>query len=119
MYHDIALLELDREAEFTDYVSPACLNTEKEFSETELIATGWGKTEYGGFYSDILLKVELDHIHYEQCVKKFQNYQPDQIPHGIIHDFQLCAGNVRGKDTCQVRVLLTDISFYKCLKIKE
>ncbi|KAJ8921902.1 hypothetical protein NQ315_008535 [Exocentrus adspersus] len=100
-YHDIALLELDREVEFTDYVKPACLYTEKYRGETTMTATGWGKTGFSEESSSFLLKVSLDFVPHNECLTAFKKYSKRSLPNGIIEDTQICAGRVKGKDTCQ------------------
>jgi secreted trypsin-like serine protease len=44
VYHDIALIELDRTVKFSENIQPACLNTKSEIPEFGLEVTGWGKT---------------------------------------------------------------------------
>lgn len=104
-YHDIALLELDREANFTEYVSPACLDTGLELNKASLIATGWGKTGFSEGSSTSLLKVNLDHVPHRKCVQSFGKQSARDLPYGIVGDVQICAGTVKGKDTCQVNVI--------------
>ncbi|KAJ8921904.1 hypothetical protein NQ315_008537 [Exocentrus adspersus] len=100
-YHDIALLELDREVALSVYVSPACLNTEKDFNQTWFTATGWGHTQYTGNSSSFLLKVNLKHVSPNKCIEDFGRTSKILLPDGIIDEFQICAGGVIGEDTCQ------------------
>ncbi|XP_018562098.1 serine protease snake-like isoform X2 [Anoplophora glabripennis] len=100
-YHDIALLELNREVNFNEYASPACLTTEIELNQTSLIATGWGKTGFTDSSSNFLLKVDLDPVPHQQCIEKYGKQSKKDLPNGIVHDFQICAGTVKDKDTCQ------------------
>ncbi|XP_018562088.1 venom protease-like [Anoplophora glabripennis] len=100
-YHDIALLEVDREVALSAYVSPACLNTEREVNHTRLTATGWGDTRFGGNSSTFLMKVDLNHIFNNKCVEVFGRYSTTLLPNGIVDDFQVCAGGIIGQDTCQ------------------
>ena len=44
VYHDIALIELDRTVKFSQTVQLACLNTKSDIPEFGLEVTGWGKT---------------------------------------------------------------------------
>ena len=44
VYHDIALIELDRTVEFSENIQPACLNTKSDIPEFGLQVTGWGAT---------------------------------------------------------------------------
>jgi len=44
VYHDIALIELNRTVKFSQTVQPACLYTKSDIPEFDLEVTGWGKT---------------------------------------------------------------------------
>jgi hypothetical protein len=44
VYHDIALIELDRTVKFSDNIQPACLHTKSDIPEFGLEVTGWGRT---------------------------------------------------------------------------
>jgi Trypsin. len=44
VYHDIALIELDRTVKFSDNIQPACLYTKSDIPESGLEVTGWGAT---------------------------------------------------------------------------
>jgi hypothetical protein len=44
VYHDIALIELDRTVKFSEIIHPACLNTKSDIPEFGLEVTGWGLT---------------------------------------------------------------------------
>jgi len=44
VYHDIALIELDRTVKFSENIQPACLYTKSDIPEFGLEVTGWGKT---------------------------------------------------------------------------
>lgn len=59
-YNDIALLKLDRRVEFNEFIRPACLYTSDTFQVPKVVATGWGKTDYGkGVFcstTDIIVK---------------------------------------------------------------
>jgi hypothetical protein len=46
-YHDIGLLQLDKDVTFDSYVKPACLHSQGNVPEDKPIATGWGRTEPG------------------------------------------------------------------------
>ncbi|XP_015178493.1 PREDICTED: serine protease snake-like isoform X2 [Polistes dominula] len=48
LYHDIALLKLETNVEFNEYVRPACLQTTLPDSpENKATATGWGYVDWG------------------------------------------------------------------------
>lgn len=46
-YNDIALLKLNENIEFNEYVRPACLNFDNNFEWTMALATGFGRLAYG------------------------------------------------------------------------
>jgi hypothetical protein len=46
-YHDIGLLQLDRDVTFDGSVKPACLHSQDIIPEVKAVATGWGLTEPG------------------------------------------------------------------------
>jgi hypothetical protein len=46
-YHDIALLQLDRDVTFDKFVKPACLHNIYTVPKAKPAATGWGLTEPG------------------------------------------------------------------------
>jgi hypothetical protein len=46
-YHDIALLQLDKDVLFDNFVKPACLHTQHALPDETPVATGWGRTEKG------------------------------------------------------------------------
>lgn len=86
---------------FGKYVRPACLWQTQRINNTKAIATGWGKVEYTGPSSDVLLKVELNVIPNSEC-RQYVKSERKKLHEGIV-DGQLCAGVLEGgKDTCQV-----------------
>lgn len=77
-------------------VGPVCLPfyyPDADFSGVDVIATGWGTTEYGGRKSDFLRKVDLTVLKNsdEKCVASYPTIQ----------DSQICTYK-EGKDSCQV-----------------
>jgi len=46
-YHDIGLLQLDKDVIFDRSVKPACLHSQDTVPEDKPVATGWGRTEPG------------------------------------------------------------------------
>lgn len=70
--NDIALLELERPASFTDRVGTACLpNLNYEVAdndpETRCYITGWGKTKHRGYMSQMLRQVEVPPVSRAKC----------------------------------------------------
>ncbi|XP_054265061.1 serine protease Hayan-like isoform X1 [Macrosteles quadrilineatus] len=100
-YNDIALLKLDREVTFNKNIRPACLPTDNNIRGRP-IATGWGRTDYVGRQSDILMKVPLNVIDNRQCNNYYNTNNPGSSSFGSgIVDTMLCAGYVEGgRDTC-------------------
>lgn len=102
-YNDIALLRLDRNVIFNEYISPICLQTTPNLQNTKLIATGWGRTEHGYNQSDVLLKVDLELFPNSVCQKNYATAPHLALPNGIQENSQICAGShYEEKDTCQV-----------------
>ncbi|KAH8308706.1 hypothetical protein KR059_000995 [Drosophila kikkawai] len=92
-FNDIALLELDKEATFNEYVAPACLPPGSGNEYLQVTAAGWGATSEGGKSSSHLLKVTLDRFGEQQC--------SERLSHKIDVRTQLCAGSRSSSgDTC-------------------
>jgi secreted trypsin-like serine protease len=107
-YHDIGLLQLDRDVTFNSYVKPACLHSQDTVPEDKLVATGWGRTESGRFSrGKKLLKVELDFHPMQTCNDSMtRQAHPSELREvlrgGLLDDSMLCAGVLAGgKDPCQ------------------
>uniref|UniRef100_A0A8D8U020 Serine protease snake n=2 Tax=Cacopsylla melanoneura TaxID=428564 RepID=A0A8D8U020_9HEMI len=99
IYHDVALLRLERRVEFREGVQPACLYDEQEVNEREVVATGWGNLGFADAPSDVLQKVQLDIIPGQQCKDLLGT--DATIPRGIQSQGQVCAGVLEGgRDTC-------------------
>ena len=102
-YNDIALLKLDRQVQFSDYIAPICLQVNRNLPNANFIATGWGRTELGGSQSDILMKVDLEYFPNEVCQRNYDDVALESLSRGIVDDTQICAGSRQEeKDTCQV-----------------
>ncbi|KAL0111199.1 hypothetical protein PUN28_012835 [Cardiocondyla obscurior] len=102
-YHDIAILRLEQEANYNQFVKPACLPVDwPDASGSEkAIATGWGVTNWANIKgSDDLLKVIIRLVSHESCNASFFDGISLALPQGIVDDWQICAGE-DGKDTCQ------------------
>ncbi|XP_037714431.1 venom protease [Drosophila subpulchrella] len=91
--NDIALVELEREATFNEYVAPACLPLASGNEHLQVTAAGWGATSEGGHSSSHLLKVSLERFDEHQCSQRLE--------HKIDVRTQLCAGSQNNSaDTC-------------------
>ncbi|XP_001658478.3 serine protease snake isoform X1 [Aedes aegypti] len=99
LYNDIALIRLVRAVTFSNFIRPACLYDQLQFSVDTAVATGFGLTEDHGDRSDELLKVSLNIYDNQLCSRGYANSR--QLRKGIMVS-QLCVGNVGGgRDTCQ------------------
>lgn len=100
-YNDIALVKLDQDVYFTKMLRPACLWTSSELNMTQAIATGFGRTDFGGTSSDQMLKVQLDVFDASACGYLNSMATKRKFPRGVISS-QICAGSLRdNRDTCQ------------------
>ena len=94
-HHDIALLRMQRNVDFTDFIKPICLPNDSglralDFSDQAMEVVGFGKTETD-FSSPRKLKVQIDGISHDTCTSKYSQV-------GIIYG-QMCAGGEAGKDS--------------------
>lgn len=102
-YHDIALFKLERRITFNQYIRPACLPEYNEPQTANVIASGWGLTDYKGISSKNLLKVVLEVYTHDECNITYVNDINRALVDGIRDESQLCAGShTERKDTCQV-----------------
>lgn len=74
-YHDIALLRLQRDVQYTNFIKPVCLPTETnlrtiDYTGNTLEVVGFGKTENANS-SPRKLKVELEAISEDKCRTKY------------------------------------------------
>jgi Trypsin len=96
--HDIAVIELTRNAHFSLKLRPACLWQSKEINHQSVVATGWGTDGIGRDVLKDLMKVKLDILKIGICEKRFS----DEFD--IFEEHQICVGVLNGdqpKDTCQ------------------
>ena len=109
--NDIAILILDREAVYTDYVQPICLSSTDAslFSEVSTgtvestrnyFVAGWGATSYGGYASNELQYAKVKLINKDTCESWFKKTLGKKKTH--IAEGVLCAGYEQGGiDGCQ------------------
>ncbi|XP_043208290.1 suppressor of tumorigenicity 14 protein homolog [Amphibalanus amphitrite] len=96
IFHDFALLQLNRQIPFSSYVSPVCLPTPGETYE-DLVATasGLGKLSTEGPVSDALMEVDLYILDPINCGAMMHLLE---LPYNS--SVVLCAGGTGGKGTC-------------------
>jgi secreted trypsin-like serine protease len=97
-YHDIALLKLAKPVLIGINIDQACLHTERNISADVLQVSGWGKVDFFGERSSHLLKADLRIVDNVTCAKRYKN--SSKLKNGILDEFQICAGDSAGKDTC-------------------
>lgn len=93
---DFSILELEREFDCSDYVSPVCLPTDmgNDYANKKAVVTGWGTLNPDtGEVPDVL---------YEVSVKTWTNYDCQtgtNYDEEMITETMICAGE-DGKDSC-------------------
>ncbi|CAH0731206.1 unnamed protein product, partial [Brenthis ino] len=98
-YYDISLVKLATTVTFSDVIKPACLGVPPP-PGSSVIATGWGKTEFGGDVSQELRSVSISVWEMDECYNVLGTSR--KLPNGPSSDSQICAGEKKGgKDTCQ------------------
>ncbi|KAM3955049.1 LOW QUALITY PROTEIN: venom protease [Aphomia sociella] len=99
-YNDIALLELNSDVEFESAIRPACLWRHSGYGEhRKAIATGWVIDPDTKETAKELQKVSLSLFGNEDCDRRLANTRYRHWK-GLIPS-QMCAGELRGEDTCQ------------------
>ncbi|XP_034102949.1 serine protease snake [Drosophila albomicans] len=111
--HDIAIIELDKNATINEYVAPACLPPSSGNDNLQLTAAGWGFTKNTGSKSSHLRKVTLDRFDDDLCISR--------LDLEIDRRTQFCAGSINGNgDTCNGDSggpIFVQHPNYNCLKI--
>ncbi|XP_049290061.1 ovochymase-2-like [Anopheles funestus] len=97
-YYDVALIELQQMAKFTEAVCSACLWQEKTLPDGAMDAVGFGATGFGEALSPTLQRVVLNHVEQEECAKRI-TVSKREMPQGFRMD-QFCAAS-DGMDTCE------------------
>lgn len=104
-YFDIAVVRMALRITLTPYVRPACLPDRYEYPNIHAVASGWGRTDYRGSTSSVLMKVTLELFSESECNATYADAaRTSQLRSGIIPAQQFCAGShTEKKDTCQVK----------------
>ncbi|XP_047542905.1 serine protease Hayan-like [Vanessa atalanta] len=98
-YYDLAIVKMASTVTFSNVIRPACLGIPPPPGEP-IIASGWGRTEFGGEQSQELRSVSVPVWEMSECYSVLGTSR--KIPNGPSSDSQICAGEKRGgKDTCQ------------------
>ncbi|XP_068973413.1 venom protease-like [Bombus flavifrons] len=93
---DIAILKLERDVSFSEYIRPICLPIEESLRNNDFVGynpfvAGWGRLSFDGPYSDVLMEVQVPVVSNAECKKAYGN----------IPDTEICAGYAEGgKDAC-------------------
>lgn len=105
-YYDIALIRMAIRVTFSQFMRPACLPETYTPVVEHAIACGWGKTDYRGPGSNILMKVVLELFSEDECNVTYHDHvRTSQLKYGILPAQQFCAGShTEKKDTCQVSI---------------
>jgi len=95
--NDIALIKINREIEFNDYIRPVCLPAiDRSYNGQNTTVVGWGKLSEGGKPADILMEVTVPVIKQMKC-RKQTRYRTSEITENM-----MCAGYDEGVlDACQ------------------
>jgi len=95
--NDIALIKLNREIEFNDFIRPVCLPTlDRSYNGHNTTVVGWGKQTEGGNPADVLMEVLVPVISQKKC-RKQTRYRASEITENM-----MCAGYDKGiLDACQ------------------
>lgn len=102
-YYDIALLKMQLRVTFNPYLRPACLPERMFYPNEHAVASGWGRTDYRGQTSSVLMKVVLEIFTERECNATYADAaRTNQLRFGILPAQQFCAGShTEKKDTCQ------------------
>ncbi|XP_058805213.1 phenoloxidase-activating factor 2-like [Phymastichus coffea] len=102
LYHDVALLVLNRAATYTVNVKPICLAVQDQqfAANTICYASGWGSNAFGaqGQYQSILRKVTLPIVDNGSCQTRLRATRLGQFFQ--LHSSFICAGGQPNMDTC-------------------
>lgn len=98
-HNDIALLRLEHNAQFNDFVRPICLPTMSDLRQNtlegyDMEVAGWGKTETRS-ESEVKLKVSVPVVSNSECDSVFS-----RVNRRIVSQ-QMCAGGMAGQDSCR------------------
>lgn len=97
MYHnDIALIHINGTIKFDEKTQPVALPVKPLKSGDDVLLTGWGTTEFGGYLPDELQKLNTKFISHEECTKPFEGtdmYEMLDVGH-------ICTYTRKGEGSC-------------------
>uniref|UniRef100_A0A1I8NFA1 CLIP domain-containing serine protease n=1 Tax=Musca domestica TaxID=7370 RepID=A0A1I8NFA1_MUSDO len=105
-HSDLAILYLERNVEFTEFISPICMPTtpllrQKSYVKHTPFVVGWGKTMEGGVSANVLQELQIPVYDNSVCRDRYQK-QNRLFTENQFDSAVLCAGVLSGgKDTCQ------------------
>ncbi|XP_050091446.1 CLIP domain-containing serine protease 14D-like [Anopheles aquasalis] len=98
--HDIALVRMAQEVEFSDSILPICLPNSGDVQNKNpsgYILTGWGTTEQQT-QSDILMQIFSKHVPVAECQQKLKE---NGLSIDLSEEFQICAQGEKLVDACR------------------
>ncbi|XP_065360964.1 venom protease-like [Calliphora vicina] len=105
-HSDIAILYLERNVEFTEFISPICMPTTPDLRQKSYLSytpfvIGWGKNMEGGKSENVLQEIQVPIYENQVCRDRYK--QPNRLlPDNQFDKAVLCAGVLSGgEDTCQ------------------
>ncbi|KAK7082524.1 hypothetical protein SK128_012282 [Halocaridina rubra] len=97
--NDLALITLDRDVTFNDFIRPACLPfsfRSEEFLGESLTVVGWGRTAFENrVTSKVPMQANVPVVERNRCISSYRNLRTRPT----IDQRQICAG-VGGQDSC-------------------
>ncbi|KAF7236954.1 Mannan-binding lectin serine protease 1 [Varanus komodoensis] len=92
--HDVALVELSKEARLNDYVMPVCLPDGLHPAGAMVIVSGWGK-QFLQRLPEALMEIEIPLVDHAVCTGAYAKL------HKLVTEDMICAGEKQGgTDTC-------------------
>ncbi|KFB41561.1 AGAP004855-PA-like protein [Anopheles sinensis] len=98
--HDIALIRMAQEIDFSDSVKPICLPVDESVRQskvTNYILTGWGTTEKQTV-SPALLAAIFSHVSIPECQQKMHD---NFLSVTLADPWQMCAKGANRADACK------------------
>ncbi|KAB0800603.1 hypothetical protein PPYR_06343 [Photinus pyralis] len=93
--NNIALIRLQQEVVFTDFIHPICLppTDNTDYTGLNMLISGWGQTEHVP-KSGEKLKLRIQVTTQEKCITTYR------LANVELKEGQICAGGVKGEDSC-------------------